>query len=89
MPPKKPMTPMTPMGALGASDEWVSGKANQVRIGNLFLASISISNPQQSALWGTDWGSVPEEQICTKDFFALLATFLVQEYVIEEDPRDE
>ena len=49
-----------------------------------FSASFSISNPAQSAQWGTDWASVPEEHMRTKEFFALLATYLVEEYIIED-----
>ena len=57
------------------SIRWAQGKANQVRIANLFLANAATANPDLAAKWGSDWASIPEEHVTAPELWAHLADF--------------
>ena len=69
-----------PITADGSAPSTVDGKANMVRIANLFLANIAATKSELAALWGSDWASIPEEHACTKKLFEELASYLVYIY---------
>lgn len=73
-----------PMAPEADSKRWAAGKANQVRIANIFLANAATANPDLSAKWSTDWAKVPEEVLTDFEIWQHLSDFLVNVYEIEE-----
>jgi len=63
---------------------WAQGKANQVRIGNLFLSNAATANPELATKWGSDWARIAEEHMTAPELWAHLADFIVHVYTIED-----
>ena len=56
---------------------------SQVQLGEAFLAHA------QNEKWGLKWSEVPEEEICTNDFWGSLATYIAEIYTIGEGKKNQ
>lgn len=80
--------PLQPTSAAGTSEDWILGQNNQLRIGTEFLQHLHSSNAEYSKVVGIEWGGVPEENAASHHFWELLATFLLDVYVIPPGCRN-
>ena len=64
------------MTAEGRAPGTVAGKSNQERVGTEFLKYAA------NEKWGQVWEDVPEDEVCKKDFWGSLATYLATIYII-------
>lgn len=72
------------MTADGEDEGTVQARANREKICNKFLLHISTDAPELSKRWGLQFASVPEEEICSQEFWGHLATYLVEVYISEK-----
>ena len=91
MPPRKPRgheasssKATTELTADGDSPSWCQSQANQVRVGNMFLAHTASTSKELSAKWGLKWEEIPEEHACTTELFGHLASYLISVYRIDK-----
>ena len=69
----------------GASDSWLNNKANQLRLGDVFLQHISRSDASLAAKWATSWAAIPEQYAASRNLYEIFAHWLTRVYV----KRDE
>ena len=82
LPPTSTSPVMQPMTAEGEASGTAGSKTSRIKFGDAFLAQIKVTNPEHSALWGTDWEEVPEALICSNKIFEYVATFAATVYII-------
>jgi hypothetical protein len=78
--PKRAAT--TEMKPGGAAPSTVTGKSNQVRVLEQFLAHVADTNDELSERWGKTWADVPHKELADYEIWGHLATILVEIYTI-------
>ena len=85
MPPRRVPFSAGPMLGGGAAKSTLAGKANQLRIGDMFLAQLK--DPQLKALAGAEWAKMPEAAACSKALIGWLASYIARDYRTEDSDR--
>ena len=68
----------------GQSKGTTTGKANQIRIFNLFLQTIQTTDPELASAWGATWEELPEAVLADTAVWGHFATYLCETYRIEK-----
>ena len=73
----------------GTSKVTKQAKANQHAKGDAFLKYIKENDADLSARWGSEWASVPEEELTQEGIWGHFASFLADVYVIPKGERNQ
>ena len=75
-----PPAAVEPLTSDGLSASWLGNQANQLRIGDCFLAHMALTNARLTEMWGKEWSALPEEHAASTSVYEYLSSYLVYHY---------